>query len=179
MKLNLGCGKDIKEGYINLDWNRVKGINVVHNLNKFPYPFSDEYFEEILAKDVLEHLDKITDVIKELHRILKPRGILKINVPHFSSYSVWLDPTHYRAFTYDTFSYFCSDTSANFYRLRDHEHLFPFKFRKIKRKIFFPKGLQFWNYILEPLFNLMPYVYEHTGLRNIFPAENIYIELIK
>ena len=40
MKLNLGCGKDIKEGYINLDIVDYGG-NQIHDINKFPYPFAD------------------------------------------------------------------------------------------------------------------------------------------
>ena len=34
MKLNLGCGKDIKEGYVNLDVVDYGG-NQIHDLNKF------------------------------------------------------------------------------------------------------------------------------------------------
>ena len=38
MKLNLGCGKDLKEGYVNLDIVDYGG-NQIHDINKFPYPF--------------------------------------------------------------------------------------------------------------------------------------------
>lgn len=178
-KLNIGCGKLIRKGYTNLDWIKTDGVDVVHNLEKFPYPFKDEQFSEIIAKDVVEHLKPTTDVMKELHRILKKGGVLKITVPHFSSYSVWLDPTHYRAFSYDTFTYFCADRSANFYKLEGHYHTYNWKFSNIKRRILFPKGLQFWNYLIDPLANAFPYIWEHTGLRNLFPAENIYVELVK
>lgn len=47
MKLNLGCGKDIKDGYINLDVRYIKGVDVVCNLNSFPYPFQNDVFDEI------------------------------------------------------------------------------------------------------------------------------------
>ena len=47
-KLNLGCGKDIKEGYINLDIVDYGG-NQIHNINSFPYPFEDNTFDEIYA----------------------------------------------------------------------------------------------------------------------------------
>src|SRR5262249_55505582 len=36
------------------------------------------------AFHVIEHLDRPFAVMKELHRILKPGGLLEIRVPHFS-----------------------------------------------------------------------------------------------
>lgn len=83
-KLNLGCGESKKEGYVNVDFSPLVSPDVVHNLNQFPYPFEDNSFELIEVFHVLEHLDKPFDVMKELHRILKPDGLLYIKVPHFS-----------------------------------------------------------------------------------------------
>lgn len=83
-KLNLGSGKDKKEGYVNIDWQAIDGPDVVHDLNAFPYPFPDDTFDEVLASHVLEHLDRPFGVMRELHRILKPGGTLIIKVPHFS-----------------------------------------------------------------------------------------------
>ena len=38
-KLHLGCGKVIKKGFINLDSVKLKGVDVVHNLDVYPWPF--------------------------------------------------------------------------------------------------------------------------------------------
>jgi hypothetical protein len=43
-KLHLGCGTNIKKDWINLDFVKLKGVEVVHDLNKFPYPFKDNTF---------------------------------------------------------------------------------------------------------------------------------------
>lgn len=83
-KLNLGCGADKKEGYVNIDVNPLVNPDVVHDLNKLPYPFPDNTFDQIEAFHILEHLDKPFVIMKELHRILKPGGRLHIKVPHFS-----------------------------------------------------------------------------------------------
>ncbi len=83
-KLNLGCGEDIKEGYVNLDWSSLVGADVAHDLNALPYPFEDNSFDLVEAFHVLEHLEKPFSVMKELHRILRPGGTLHIKVPHFS-----------------------------------------------------------------------------------------------
>ncbi len=83
-KLNLGCAGFKKDGYINVDWVPDVKPDVVHDLNIFPYPFEENYFDIIEADHVLEHLDRVFPVMKEIHRILKPGGELKIKVPHFS-----------------------------------------------------------------------------------------------
>ena len=56
-KLNLGCGNDYMKGWTNLDILDVK-TDVSHNLNKFPWPFKNNTFNEILMKSVLEHVEK-------------------------------------------------------------------------------------------------------------------------
>jgi SAM-dependent methyltransferase len=83
-KLNLGCGIYRKEGYVNLDWDEKVKPDVVHDFNEFPYPFSDNTFDLVEAIHVIEHLDRPFSVMAELHRILKPGGLLIIKVPHFS-----------------------------------------------------------------------------------------------
>lgn len=83
-KLNLGCGETKKEGYLNLDWSSLTHPDIVHDLNVLPYPFEDDSFDEIEIFHVLEHLDKPFAIMRELHRILKPEGILHVKVPHFS-----------------------------------------------------------------------------------------------
>jgi len=39
-KLNIGCGKDIKEDYVNLDSVKLPEVDVVHNLDKYPWPLN-------------------------------------------------------------------------------------------------------------------------------------------
>ncbi len=83
-KLNLGCGEYHKEGYVNVDWQPLTKPDVAHDLNAIPYPFGDSTFHLAEAYHVLEHLNRPFDVMKELHRVLKPEGELHIKVPHFS-----------------------------------------------------------------------------------------------
>jgi predicted SAM-dependent methyltransferase len=63
MKLNLGCGLKRIEGFTGVDIIKTPAVDVVHNLDVFPYPFADNSAEEIIMDNVLEHLD---DVIKVL-----------------------------------------------------------------------------------------------------------------
>ena len=54
-------------------------------------PFADQSFDSILLTEVLEHLPDDRAALRELHRILKPGGVLSISVPH-TDYPTWWDP---------------------------------------------------------------------------------------
>ena len=103
-KLNLGCGHFKKEGYINVDIFKQANPDVIHDLEKFPYPFKNACFNIIEADHVLEHLNDVIKVIGELNRILKPQGILVIRVPHFSR--AMTHPQHKRGFDVTFPNYF-------------------------------------------------------------------------
>ncbi len=83
-KLNLGSGEYLKDGYVNVDFYSLMEPDVRHNLDEFPYPFNDNYFETIEADHVLEHLNKPFEVMKELYRISANGAAICIRVPHFS-----------------------------------------------------------------------------------------------
>lgn len=179
VRLNLGCGKDIFDGYINLDIVALNGVDVVHDLNKLPLPFKDNEFEEIYAKDIIEHLEYIP-LMKELHRILQPRGKLIIKSPHYTSLNFWTDPTHKHAFAVRTFSFFAKE-NPNLPNI-DRSYYFDFQFSKIESvKITFPRHFP-WDRINEWLVNIHPKVqvfYELTMWHSLFPAENVCCELVK
>lgn len=93
-KCNLGCGRQKKDGFVNVDWDPKAAPDVLHDLNALPYPFADGEFELVEAFHVLEHLDLPFEVMKELHRILAPGGRLHIKVPHFSRGFTHSEHTH-------------------------------------------------------------------------------------
>ena len=57
MKLNIGAGHDIYDGWINHDIAALPDIDVVHDLNLTPWPWSDESMDEVVAYAGIEHLD--------------------------------------------------------------------------------------------------------------------------
>ena len=177
-KLNVGCGEKILEGYVNIDIVKTPGVTVVHNLNKFPYPFQDSEFDEIYADNVLEHLQDTIRIMQELHRIMRPGGILVVKVPHFTSHDAWAHPQHTRAFAIDSFDFFVKGTARHTVDGR----CFLFAFSRIKkRKLIFEKGLHplnWHNYLIEFIANFFPEWYEKTALR-IFPASSIEIVIKK
>ena len=93
-RLNLGCGQFRKEGFLNVDEDPRAEPDVLVDLDSFPYPFDDASFELIEADHVLEHLAEPFAVMAELHRILKPGGVVVIRVPHFSRGMTHADHKH-------------------------------------------------------------------------------------
>lgn len=62
-------------------------------------PFRDGSFDAVLAKDILEHLQKPWKMVAEARRVLVPGGKLLISTPLAKPSIVWDDYTHVRGFT--------------------------------------------------------------------------------
>ena len=176
--LNLGCGRDIRPGYVNLDSADLPGVDVVHDLSRLPLPFEDGRFDHVLCNDVLEHLD-YPPVLGEIHRVLRPGGRVEVRSPHFTARSVYLDPTHRTAFSIDTLRFFVTEDA-----FATRSYYFAFHFSRVERAriVFHRYRGQPWNYVLEALVNRSPRaqaLYEDTGISRLFPASNIEVVLVK
>jgi len=168
MKLNLGSGGRPCEGYVNVDKNaRSPKVDVVYDLDQYPWPFASDVADEVLMSHCLEHLIDHNLAMKEIHRILRKGGITKITVPHFTWQFAFHDPTHRHFFGYNTFFYYTRDCGY-----------FDFRFSSCMARITFGKRYSAWNRLLEPIFNRFPNAYEQSPLR-IFPALTVDAELIK
>lgn len=109
-RLNLGCGTKKIEGFVNVDINPLFKPDKIVDLNTFPWPFEDNEFDHIVAKDVLEHLgDTSSDfikVMKELYRITHNGGIWEVQTPHWNCDIAIDDPDHKRKITPGMFGLF-------------------------------------------------------------------------
>ena len=103
MKLNLGCGSKILDGYTNVDKFDYYKPDIVHDLETFPYPFENNSVDEILISHVLEHIGQspqiFLQIIKEFYRICHHESLIKIFVPHPRHDNFLSDPTHVRPIT--------------------------------------------------------------------------------
>ena len=175
-KLNLGCGRypktsNEKEEWINLDWGKFKGVDKVHDLNKFPYPFKDNEFDEVYCSHVIEHLDDVIKTINELWRITKNNGQLIIKVPHFSIYNSLSEISHKRCFGWQSFDPFAREDflGPNYGKAR---------FKIIKKKINFSRGsfLKIFNLPINFLINkilLFKFNFYERFFCYILPSEEI------
>ena len=112
VKVNLGCGNTIKEGWINLDQYPGPGVDMVFELGKGPLPFQDRSVDHILAQALFEHIYNWEQVLMECFRILKVGGTIEIIVPYktvgFNS------PYHVRYFSPRTMDLFLKDQHHSF-----------------------------------------------------------------
>ncbi len=79
--LNLGCGKDIRDGFINIDLFSDDPNVVMMDIRSLDLPMNS--VDGILASDVLEHFShrETDEILKEWARVLKPDGELVIRCP--------------------------------------------------------------------------------------------------
>ncbi len=170
--LDLGCGNKKHPGAVGMDINPLTDADIIHNLNSVPYPFEDSLFDEIIADNVIEHLDNVILVMEELSRISKLGATIKVVVPYFRSKWAYIDPTHRHYFTVDSFAYF------------DPENIISelYKYSQVRfkvKKVIFNEKLKnsFIKSLLIYFANKWPRLYE-TYLSHLFPLDDLTFYLI-
>lgn len=170
MKLNLGCGRCVVEGYVNLDKRDLKGVDVkVDVLNGLP--FEDNYFDEVRAHHILEHLcpHEVYTAMEEILRVLKPNGLLDIRVPHASGIPAFANIDHKSFYTNASFLHFLPNHPENYYCAA--------RFKLLKRELV-------WSIIdktawLNPLMNKIVNLcfFEHY-FSNLIPVDELNVKLL-
>lgn len=94
-KLNLGCGRDYRDGWINLDFNRGVKADIYCDFSS-GLPFPDNAIDEILLDNVLEHTprDRYFRFLEEMHRVCRAGARIIIYVPHYSGMYAFKHPAH-------------------------------------------------------------------------------------
>jgi hypothetical protein len=110
-RLDLGCSDHKQPGWIGLDIRRVKGVDIVHDVQKFPWPVPTNSCFQVLMSHLWEHIEPKyrMRLMEELHRIIRPQGQLFISAPYATSFGANIDPTHYPCPNEGTFTYFDPD----------------------------------------------------------------------
>lgn len=107
--LDLGCGPHSKkEGSVGVDITAAPHVDLVHDLNRIPYPFENDRFDYIEMSHIIEHLQQPAQAMEEVHRIAKPGATIRIITPHYASQLSYGDLTHFHHFGYVTFTTLCN-----------------------------------------------------------------------
>lgn len=131
IRLDIGCGPNKKPGWVGMDIRPLEGVDVVHNILDFPWPFPDdcacitqlshllehipatdyklvkEYDEVGNLKDVkLERVWAQIALMDELWRITENDGQIWITAPYGWSHGFVQDPTHVKPINEFLFEYF-------------------------------------------------------------------------
>ena len=112
--LDIGCGNKCKDGYIGLDKVQLPGVSIVADIEQ-GLPLKSTSCKVIRAHHVFEHVANLVGLMNEIHRVLMPNGRLEIGVPLVGccddkgnwvfGAGAYLDITHVRYFSEDSFNY--------------------------------------------------------------------------
>lgn len=85
LKLDLGCGKHIAQGFVGVDIVKLPGVKHVIDLRK-PWPWKNGSVHEVHCRHLLNYLTAAERVhfVNELHRVLKPGAKAQIVTPHWA-----------------------------------------------------------------------------------------------
>jgi SAM-dependent methyltransferase len=117
--LDIGCGTGWLAqhftSYTGVDGSpeavaRAQGLgrNVIERDVDEPLPFADGAFDGVIMKDLLEHVADPVALVAEVHRVLRPGGLLFASSPDAQRW-VWDDYTHRRPFTRKSFRLLFAD----------------------------------------------------------------------
>ena len=181
--IELGCGPNPPQNIIGIDHLPLEGVHFVANLEEGLKAIPDNCVDEVHSRHFLEHIQNFDVLLKDIHRILKPGGKNFVVVPHFANPYYYSDYTHKRFFGLYSFDYF----SKPEHQLRRKVPAFydTVKFRVTHRKIIFkapefPIRNFFKNRILQPVFNLNPFMQElyEGSFCYQFPPQELEFEMV-
>ena len=164
-KLVLGSAGKAHPDAVTLDIEPKHKPDLIHDLNISPLPFENNSFKEIICHHVCEHLQDLSSLMGELHRICKPGGVISIEVPHHTSWCANV-PEHKLRFNYFAFDGYIEGGQTEWVTCK--------KFRLMRKQITFHRS--FRRFFLHKLFNKFAFSYERFWTY-MFPAEHFKVWL--
>ena len=111
VRLDVGCGLSKQKGYIGLDIEPHPNVDIVHDVQVFPWPVPDSSCFQILMSHLWEHIEPKYRfrVMDELWRIIRHDGQLLIAAPYADSFLAFAHPAHYTCPNEAAFQFFDPD----------------------------------------------------------------------
>lgn len=114
--VDIGCG-GAKNGpdFFGIDYRKMPGVDLVQDLEEFPWPIPTDTFKVAVSSHVVEHINPSKGIfinfMNECWRILKPGGEFFISAPYCRSNGMMRDPTHINFIHEETWAYFDPEES--------------------------------------------------------------------
>jgi SAM-dependent methyltransferase len=179
--VELGCGPTKTPGRIGIDRLDFPCVDIVGDVYASLKAFPDACVDEIYSKSLLEHVDDLGAVVKEIVRVLKPNGRKIAFVPHFSNPHYYSDYTHTKFIGLYTFYYFVNPK----YQLRRKVPVFysDVRIRILSQKIIFRssfKLIRVFKKLFQKLVNFNTWTQEfyEENLCYLIPCYGLEIEFI-
>jgi len=110
IRLDIACGHNKRPGWLGIDVRDLPGVDIVHNLEVYPWPLPDGCVLAAICSHYVEHIDParfgFVKFMDEVWRVMRPGGQLLIATPHAWSVGYGQDPTHCNPVNENTFDYF-------------------------------------------------------------------------
>ena len=112
-KINLGCGKDYLDDWVNVDFYDDSTCDIKHDLEVFPWPWEDNSVSEIRIIHTIEHLGAdwkvYIKILQEMYRVCEDEAHIQVDVPSPWHWNYISDPTHVRPVTPDGLNLFSKE----------------------------------------------------------------------
>lgn len=183
MILDVGCGNNKTPGAIGLDINPRTQADVIADLDAPAYPFADNSFDLIVGNHIIEHVRDAVAFIEEIHRLLRPGGMVRLVTPHYTNPRAYADLTHRRYLSLAALDGFTSQAAEPRVSLlgRILETDYPAmdfystaRFEKVEARLSFGRPFRYLG--VQWLANRWPRIYEFY-LASLIPARDIYLTL--
>ena len=108
IKLDVGCGLFKQKGCIGMDMVKHSHVDIVHDIQEFPWPVPDNICSQIIMSHIWEHIEPKYrfEVMDELWRIMRHDGQLFLAAPYANSFLSHAHPAHYMCPNEATFQFF-------------------------------------------------------------------------
>ena len=108
IKLDIACGANKQEGFVGIDIRPLPGVDIVHDLEIFPWPVADNSVSIAIASHLIEHIKPWFSIpfMDEVWRVLATGCTFCAATPYPGSRGFWQDPTHCNGWNEATFQYF-------------------------------------------------------------------------
>ncbi len=116
-KLQIGCGRDKKKGFMNIDCAKAVNPDSVEDIEQ-GMSFKENSFDYIYSRMTLEHIRPFywRFVLDEIYRVAKPNCIIELILP-YDNKGERTSGDHYRTFNFRTFDTF-SPTISYYVKLK-------------------------------------------------------------